>query len=504
MQHPVSQTGTGVSGDASAIARPLCVDLDGTLILQDSLHEVIWKAGLKRPFATLRALFVALWDRAEMKRRLAEIWTPTAETFRWRAPLVEALRAEKEKGRRLVLATGADQSVADRAAVELGLFDEAIGSANGVNLTGERKAAALTERFGARGFDYVGDSRKDLRVWPAAKEAWLAGRALRPERVEAETGAVVARRFDEPRTGGLRAWIKAIRVYQWLKNLLVFIPALAAGAIFEAGAFWASAAAFLCFSLCASGGYVINDLVDLDADRRHPRKRRRPFASGALPILSGAVAAIGLIGAGMAGAMLVGPGLFAVLILYLLGTFLYSFWLKKAAVFDVFTLAGLYSVRLWAGGVATGILLSVWLLSFSAFLFLSLACLKRVGELVGADSEAKAGGRGYLSGDAAVLASLGLAIGVASSIVFTLYIMSPQAQMIYAAPGYLWGVAPFYILWLSRLWLMSWRGRVKDDPILTVVRDPASWLLGIFGLILIRLAHGPPQGLSWRDFGLGF
>ena len=505
MQDKVSSSTNDVETRAPALQRPLCVDLDGTLILQDSLHEVIWKAGLLRPIATFRAVLAGLFGaRADMKRRLAEIWTPGAETFRWRAALVDALRLEKRAGRKLVLATGADQSVADRAAAELGIFDEAIGSGNGVNLTGERKAAALVARFGAGGFDYVGDSRVDLRVWPSAKEAWIAGGTLSPETVEADTGAVVARRFSEPRTGGLGAWIRALRVYQWVKNLLVFIPVIAAGQILEATVFWTAAAAFLCFSLCASGGYLINDLIDIDADRKHPRKRNRPFASGALPAMIGAGAAVALIAAGMAGAVLIGPGLFAVLALYLLVTFLYSFWLKQAAVFDVFTLAGLYCLRLLAGGVAVGIELSVWLLSFSGFLFLSLACLKRVGELVGADAAAKTGRRGYLSGDAAILAALGLAIGIASSIVFTQYIVSPQAQMVYEAPGYLWGVAPFYILWLSRLWLMTWRGKVKDDPIVTVLGDPASWLLGIFGLALIHLAHNPPAGLSWSDFGLGF
>lgn len=489
---------------AQARSRPLCVDLDGTLALQDSLHEVIWKAATRRPLATALAVFKGLSDRAEMKRRLAEIWTPRPEEFRWRAPLIEALREERAKGRTILLATGADQSIADIAASELGLFDDAIGAKDGVNLTGPRKAAALVERFGHKGFDYVGDSRADLEVWPAAHEAWLAGGKLSPARVERETGVRVARRFEAPMTGGLRAWVKALRVYQWVKNGLVFIPALAAGAIFEPAIFLGALAAFFCFSLCASGGYLINDLVDIDADRRHPRKRERPFAGGRLSMLAGAAGAVALIGGGMAGAMLVGAGLFAVLTLYLIVSFVYSFWLKRAAMFDVFTLAGLYCLRLLAGGAATGITLSVWLLSFCGFLFLSLACLKRVGELVGTDAEAKSLRRGYLSGDAAVLAALGLAIGVASSIILTLYIVSPQAQMVYAAPGYLWGVAPFYILWLSRLWLMAWRGRVKDDPIVTVLTDPASWMLALFGVLLLALAHGAPPGLSWSDFHLGF
>ncbi|MEM9724265.1 MAG: UbiA family prenyltransferase [Pseudomonadota bacterium] len=485
-------------------ARPLCVDLDGTLALQDTLHEVFWKALLRAPLGVVDALAAALTDRAEMKTRLAAIAAPEPALIAWRPALLEALRAEKAKGRRLVLATGAHQSVAEAVAAELDLFDEAIGSRDGVNLTGRNKAAALVERFGVKGFDYVGDSAKDLEVWPDAAEAWLAGDAISPGRVVEVAGAPVTRRFTEPRSGDLSDWLKAMRLYQWVKNGLVFIPALAAGALLDPGVFAAAAVAFLCFSLVASAGYLINDLVDLDSDRRHPRKRERPFAAGRIGVMSGAAGAVGLIAAGLIGAALLSGTLFIVLALYLGASFLYSFSLKRVAVFDVFTLAGLYCLRLFAGGVATDIELSVWLLSFSGFLFLSLGCLKRVGEMVGADAEAKTRGRGYQAGDAAPMAALGLSIGVASVIIFTLYINSPQAQAVYEAPGYLWGVAPFFLLWLSRLWLMAWRGKVRDDPILTVLRDPASWLLLLFGLTLLRFAHGPPEGLSWSDFNLGF
>ena len=325
------------------------------------------------------------------------------------------------------------------------------------------------------------------------RRLWRGGRARR-----------TARRFVEPRAGGLRAWLRAMRVYQWVKNLLVFVPALAAGSILAPSALTPAVVAFVCFSLCASGGYLINDLVDLDSDRRHPRKRLRPFAAGEIGAVTGAAAAVGLIAIGMAGAVMVGWALFLVLTLYLAVSFAYSFVLKKMAVFDVFTLAGLYCLRIVAGGAAAGITLSVWLLSFSGFFFLSLACLKRVGELIGEDAAAKTHGRGYLAGDAAVVAALGLAIGVASSIVFTLYIISPQAQLVYEAPGYLWGIVPFFVLWLARLWLFAWRGQVKDDPILTVLGDPASWLLAVFGLGLLTAAHGRPAGLTWGDFNLGF
>ncbi|MEL6979189.1 MAG: UbiA family prenyltransferase, partial [Pseudomonadota bacterium] len=501
-ERPPETRGAGDDGAATAIDRPLCVDLDGTLALQDTLHEVIWKAMLRAPLATLGALGAGLWSRAAMKARLARLAAPAPTLIAYRRDLLEALWAERAKGRRVVLATGAHQSIADAVSAELGLFDEAIGTKDGVNLTGPRKAAALVARFGEKGFDYVGDSRADLKVWPHAARAWVAGDALSDRRVE-RAGAPVARRFsNEGPLMRLRAWMKAARLYQWVKNGLVFVPALSAGVAGEPQILLACLIAFFCFSFCASGVYMINDLVDLDADRRHPRKRLRPFASGALSATAGVAAATALLAAGLSGALLAGPELLAVLLIYIVATFLYSFLLKRVAMFDVFVLGGLYSLRLVAGGAAADITLSVWLLGFAAFFFLSLACLKRVNELGGEEVAAKSGGRAYAPGDRVLLTGFGLAVGVASSIVFVLYITSERAAVSFASPGFLWGIGPLLMLWLARLWLDAWRGAVRDDPIVTVLRDPASWLLFGVGLLLIAAAHHG-SGIGWEHLNLG-
>lgn len=488
---------------ARAEARPLCVDLDGSLILSDTLHESLIKAFAREPAATLRTLMNDLEDRARLKASLAALATPDPALLPYREDLLEALRAERAAGRRLVLATAADQSIADGVAAELGIFEAALGTRDGVNLKGERKAAALAERFGEGGFDYVGDSPSDAPVWRRGGGGWVAGPRLSLARASRASGVELSRAFGASPQGlperiGAQAllWARALRLYQWVKNVLVFIPGIAAGTLLQPEVFWPLLAMFLLFGLCASGTYIVNDLLDLETDRRHPRKRRRAFASGRISVLSGVLVSGALILGALVGAALIGLPALAVLAIYLATTLLYSFALKKAPIYDVFALAGLYCLRIVAGGVAAGIPLSIWLLSFCGALFLSLACLKRVGELVGQDAAAKSLGRGYRAGDETMIAALGVSVGVASCVLFCLYAGSPQAALVYSAPIYLLGAAPFLLLWVARLWLLTWRGKGEDDPIVTVATDPASWamLLGCFAFLLA--AHFGEAGPS--------
>lgn len=473
-------------------ARPLCVDLDGTLILSDTLHENLVKATGKAPLRALATLLTQIGDRPRLKASLAAMAPPNPALLPYRQDLLEALKAERAAGRRLILVTAADQSIADAVAAELGVFDEAMGTKDGVNLKGARKAAALVERFGEGGFDYVGDSRADAPVWRSGGGGWVAGGRLSLAQASRASGVELSRAFVSEGGGALgriKSWAKALRLYQWVKNVLVFVPGVAAGTLFQPEVAVPLLAMFFLFGLCASGSYIVNDLLDLETDRRHPRKRRRPFASGRLSPLSGVMVSAVLILASLIGGALLGPWAFAALAIYLFSTLLYSFAIKRQAVYDVFALAWLYCLRIIAGGAAALIAPSIWLLSFCGALFLSLACLKRVGELVGQDAAAKSLGRGYRPGDENMVAALGVSVGVASCMLFCVYVVSPQAALVYQAPVYLLGAAPFLLLWTARLWLLTWRGKGEDDPIVTVAKDPASWVMMVFCAGFLLAAH---------------
>ncbi|MEO0809207.1 MAG: UbiA family prenyltransferase [Pseudomonadota bacterium] len=476
--------------------RPLCVDLDGTLVTTDTLHENALKAMLTSPFRALRAIMsgllaAAFGDRSGIKVQLAAIARPDGALLPYRQEVLAMLKTEKARGRRLVLATGSDRRIANDVATALCLFDEVVATEPEKNMTGKVKAAALVDRFGTKGFDYIGDSKADVPVWRAAEGIWVAGRRMSQQRLARKGFKDETVNFLLPheKTSVLKSWMHALRLYQWTKNILVFVPVLAAGVWTDTAMLLAGLQAFLIFGLIASGTYLINDLVDIESDRHHPRKRTRAFAAGDISLVAGVFAAVALIGLGGAAAWLVGPLFFATVAAYLALTLLYSFQLKRVPIVDIFALATLYCLRIVAGAAVTGLTLSVWLLNFSGFLFLSLGCLKRVGEMSGGDIAAKTRGRGYQASDRTLLGALGISIGVSAIIVFGLYVGSPAASEIYARPEWLWGITPVLLLWLTRLWLATWRGEVADDPIVTVLRDPVNWFLGSAGLFVFLAAH---------------
>jgi len=473
-----------VKGPANA-QLPLCVDLDGTLTPSDTLVEgLLGTLGRPAMFGAARALVTN--GRTGLKRFTATAAPLDASLLPYCEPLLSYIKAQRGSGRRVVLVTAADISVARRVASHLGLFDEVIASDGRENLKGSAKARALVSRFGQRGFAYAGNDASDLDVWREAGAVILVNA---PRHVADAARVLCNVEAEFPPVGGvLRGIVRALRPHQWSKNFLIFIPLFTAHALSSGGAWLAAIATFAAFCATASAIYVVNDLTDLPADRRHPRKRLRPFASGAVPIPVGLGAAAALLATGLLLATL--SGTLPVLLLYAMLSVSYSLRLKELPLVDVFVLAGLYTVRMFAGALAIGHSLSLWLLGFSAFLFLSLALVKRVEEL---RSTAKSGGgwlarRGYTPDDAATLQSFGTASSFAASLVLALFVQGEATAQSYASPGMLWAIVPLILFWQCRVWLSAARGYMHDDPIVYAARDWVSWVVAASAFLILAAA----------------
>ncbi|MCX5796367.1 MAG: UbiA family prenyltransferase [Elusimicrobia bacterium] len=464
---------------------PLCVDLDGTLIRSDLLFESAAALVKARPWFLLALPFWLARGLAFLKRRIAESASLDVSALPFHGPLLERLRAQKASGRRLVLATASDIRLARQVADRAGLFDEVLASHDGINLIGEAKARALVERFGKGGFDYAGDDAKDLPVWRAARKAILVDV---PESLAAEVAALVpAERISAGGSSRLREAWRALRPYQWGKNLIIFIPIVTSHRWSDLAILGQAFLAAVSFSLCASSVYLLNDLLDLQVDRSTPGKKDRPFAAGTLP-LSWALLLLPLLAAAAGVAAFLPKGFALVLASYYALTLLYSWKLRSVVVLDVFCLALLYTARLFAGHAATGIPFSPWLSGFSMFLFLSLALMKRYVEFSGA---ALSPGRGYGPSDAPLLRDLGVTSGCVSALIFAFYIYSEQVARLYTKPVLLWLICLLILFALGRMWHLARRGRLDEDPVRFVLKDGVSWLCA--GLTALVLAAASAQ-----------
>lgn len=465
----------------------LVVDLDGTLLRSDMLHETFWSAfgsDWRIPFSAATSLSAG---RAALKRRLAAAAHVDAATLPYDPDVISYIEAWRQTGGRTALVTASDQAVAEAVAGHLGIFDEVHGSDGSVNLKGDRKAGFLQKRFGAQGFAYMGDSAADLPVWSQAAKAITVNA---PAALRRKAGKIcdnvehLTTTTTSPLTYG-----KALRPHQWLKNTLVFLPMLAAHQL-DAATFLVAFLAFVSFSLIASSVYVLNDLLDLAADRAHPRKKNRPFAAGSIPIAHGTAMVFGLFLLGMLAAILIGWHFLLVMIGYSLLTTAYSLHLKRRIVIDICVLAGLYTIRIVAGGVATENTLSVWLLAFSIFFFLSLAAVKRQAELVDSARRGKLTtvGRGYHVDDLPMMPMIAIGAGYVAVLVMVLYTSSPAVVDRYARPEALWGVAAVLIYWITRTVMVAHRGQMNDDPVIYAAKDRVSQLCLL--LILACVAAG--------------
>ena len=473
--------------------RPLCVDLDGTLIRTDLAIEHLLQLLKRNPlFVFLLPLW--LWrGRAVLKREIAKRVTFDAAELPYNEAFLSYLREQKAAGRKLVLATAADQLQAQAVADHLGIFSAVYASDGRVNLSADAKRRRLEEVFGRAKFDYAGNALDDLKVWPAAVDAII----VNPEPgvlAQLQRQRPIARIFPNPaQMPGAKPWtpyLKAMRLHQWMKNGLLFVPLAMSHKLFEAGPFGQICLAFLAFGLTASSVYVLNDLVDLKDDRRHPNKSRRPFAAGTIPLRHGlAMVPVLLIAAFLIASQL--PWQFVgVLAVYFASTLAYSFFFKRTMLFDVLVLAGLYTLRIIAGSAALAIPRSFWLLAFSVFLFFSLALVKRYVELLemGDTAKSRERGRGYRAVDLETLSQFGITSGMAAVLVLALYIDSSVSQKLYRNPEIIWLLCPLMLYLICRFWILARRGEMHEDPIMFAIKDWRSQIIVGIGAILLLLA----------------
>jgi 4-hydroxybenzoate polyprenyltransferase/phosphoserine phosphatase len=465
---------------------PLCVDLDGTLIKSDSLADAVCQFLRHNPF---RFWQLARWlaaGRARLKAEVASRAPLDPAQLPYNTELLLYLSGERRRGRQIYLTTGADSSLAHRVAAHLGIFDSVLASDGATNLTSARKLESLKARFGE--FDYIGNSRADLPLLANARHAMVANPTLSLRLALHFRRIPVARIFlhKQPLT---RTLLKAIRIHQWAKNILLVVPLLLSHKL-RPEAIGAAVAAFFCFSFIASANYLFNDLLDIESDRRHPAKRFRPFAAGDLPVLSCVTLALALVAAAVALLPILPHQFLLWLGVYIVSTTAYSFYFKKIALVDVLLLSGLYTLRLLAGGAATRTVISPWLAAFSIFLFLSLAMVKRFSELENLRERGAAGthGRGYLAGDLQQIRSFGTSSATAAVLVFMMYIARPDVTVLYKHADRLWLIVPLMLFWLYRVWFLGSRGEMDEDPVIFALRDRVSLAVGACVLTVALLA----------------
>jgi 4-hydroxybenzoate polyprenyltransferase len=440
--------------------------------------------------------------KASLKRHIAATVQLDVVHLPYNRELLQYLEQQKAAGRTIYLATAADGDTAQRVADHLGLFTGVLASDGNLNLAGKNKLAAFQSQFGDN-FCYIGNALPDLTLLQHCQQPMVAN-PTRGLTAALRRARITPVRVFEERVSPLKAWPKAIRIHQWAKNVLIFLPLLLAHTAAR-GLSAAALLAFLSFGLCASATYIVNDLLDLEADRQHPRKRRRPFASGDLSVIAGIIVVALFLAASLVLALLVPHAIEALspqlalsrphyflwwLGIYLVTTLSYSLRLKRAVLVDVIVLSGLYTIRILAGSAATGVVVSAWLAGFSIFFFLSLAFVKRFAELESLRERggATAGGRGYHVSDIEQLRSFGSASGYASVVVLTLYISNLDAAQLYHHTNRLWLLVPVLLLWISRLWLLASRGSLNEDPVVYAITDRRSLLLGVLVVLIVLSA----------------
>ncbi len=447
---------------------PLVVDLDGTLVKTDLLMESLLALIRQKPWYLLLLPLWCLRGKAQLKREVARRVELDVATLPYREELRAYLKLEHDRGRTVVLATGADELLARAVADHVGIFDRVFASDGRINLTGAAKSDLLVHEFGTQQFDYAGNGHCDVAVWRTARSAIRV----------------------QPRQNRLAGYWRPLRMQHWLKNVLVFVPLLAAHRFDEIGLVAKLLPAFVVFGLLASSGYVINDLLDLAADRHHPSKRLRPFASGDLPLGFGLFLIPALLAAGLWMAKMISWPFLEVAAGYYALSLAYSIRFKRVALLDVILLAGLYSMRILAGAAAVAIWPSHWLLAFSTFFFFSLALLKRYSELVimrRVDGD-HATARAYELDDSELIAAMGVASGFLAVLVLALYINSDKAQALYGRYQLIWFLCPMLLYWIGRVWLVAHRGQMPDDPLVFALQDRTNRILILVMSLLVVLA----------------
>jgi len=459
--------------DSKSKLVPLCVDLDGTLVGTDTLYESFLRLLRNSPLSALKALADLRYGKARFKETVSRSAALDPASLPYNNEVLEYLEDESQK-RDVVLVTGANQRIAEAVVDSVEALDTSLHSDSNCNLTGSEKRDLLVERFGEKGFDYIGNESVDWPVWEASRSCLVVSQdnAFLSEtrrKFPVEKEFMVAKPV-------YRDWAKLIRAHQWVKNLLLFIPFLLDHRFSDFVGFFVVLGCFSAFSFLASATYILNDLLDLESDRVNMTKRQRPLASGIISIQQGVYVAAFLVCLTLVLLLFLPPAFSLVCLIYLVSTLAYSFYLKRVAYLDVCVLAGLHTLRIIAGTVALSIDWSFWLLGFSMFFFLSLALAKRVAELENLKTLgiAETIARGYKTSDVSLLVSSGVSAGHASILIVALYINGEKVTQMYNRPEILWLLCPLLLWWLGRIWLVTTRGRMHEDPIIFAIRDRIS------------------------------
>ncbi|WP_062387566.1 UbiA family prenyltransferase [Pseudomonas abietaniphila] len=479
-----------IQGRVQETFPPLVVDLDGTLLRSDLLMETAMAFVRSQPLKVFKLLGWLLKGKAALKEGLALETQIDVSVLPYDPQIIELINAEKATGRMIVLATASHVSLAERIAEHLQLFDLVLASNANRNLSGNNKRDLLVAHYGEGGFDYIGNSKDDLPIWTVSRQAYVVNPDPGVERrVKAMTQVEPTLRTN---TASLRDWRRAMRLHQWLKNALIFVPLLASHRFTQFDLMRDGVFAFLCFGLCASSVYILNDLLDLGDDRHHKSKCNRPFASGRLSIKAGLIAVPTLLLAAFGAALLLLPWQFsAVMAAYYGLTLAYSLQLKRLMAVDVIVLAMLYTSRIIAGVAAFNLTLTFWILAFSMFIFLSLAMVKRYAELRDArvrEVTTMARGRGYYPGDLDMIASLGASSGYLAVMVLALYIQDAKTTALYVTPHLIWLACPLLLFWVTRVWMLTHRGQMNEDPVVFAIRDRTSQVIGAVFLLMFWIA----------------
>ncbi|NLL13354.1 MAG: UbiA family prenyltransferase [Fibrobacter sp.] len=468
---------------------PLVVDLDGTVIKSDLLYESALLFLKRNPLNIFLIIRWLLCGISVLKIKLAERVKIDIESLPYNQSFLEFLKRESEKGRELILATASAQIYSQKVADHLRIFSKVLATDEKNNLRGSKKLERLVSLYGEKGFDYAGDSSTDIVIFPHCRNAHLINASDNTIKKAGRSANLST--VDKKPTVGLVHSLKAARIYQWTKNLLLFVPLVTSHNILNLKLFIINVLGFFAFSLCASATYIMNDLFDLESDRKHPRKKNRPFASGDLSISKGILMS-GILGlSGLLLSFFLRLDFLFYIVFYILLTSLYSFFLKKHVLVDVLTLAGLYTIRIFAGAKLIGVNVSFWLFAFSVFLFFGLALVKRCTELqlIVKSGKMDLSGRDYCSEDLQTLRSMGITGSFISVVVFALYINSTGGLSLYARPELLWAICPALLLWINRLWIKTSRGQMHDDPLIFTLKDNVSRYLLLFIFLVVLIAQ---------------
>jgi len=466
----------------------LVVDLDNSLLKIDLFKETLGKSILKQPWVFLRTVKLALGNRAKAKKFISKKYNIDLHTLPYNKNVIDIINNYREKGYKIVLATGASSHYAGPISNYLGLFDKVMATDKTINNTGLNKLNAIKNEIDGD-YIYVGDSKKDIPIWLHCKKAILVGAKTNIIKRLKENNVEIIDIVKKQKSN-FKILLKQLRIHQWSKNLLLFIPALASHQLMSSNVLINGIIGFIAFSMLASSIYIFNDIVDIDHDRKHPKKKNRPIAAGDLSIFSAYLILLVCLIVGGLLARYLGNTFLIIGVTYIVLNLLYSFYLKRVIVLDVILLMSFYAIRLIAGHIPDAIPLSPWLLSFSIFLFFSLGLLKRYVDtiIIREDNATLLSGRGYSINDNHMIMSLGVGSGLISALILVLYTGSEQVMQFYSTPMVLVGLSPVMLYWISRIWLLASRGVIKSDPVLFAIKDKTSYLTFTLGLAILFIA----------------